>query len=127
MKGLCSKDCNRCTNKNICGGCSLCEASICSKICNRCNVLCANRLESIPYINFIGGTEINLKDNKDINLQSYNIPLIPNKLSSIPKYELMPLIAVHGGNMFSANGEKITKSYMEKGVCKALNLDSRTE
>lgn len=127
MNGLCSKSCSNCVQKSICGGCSLCEAAICNKVCSKCMVLCAKRPESIPYINSIGGTGIILKENKDIELNVYHIPIIPDRMIKLPKYEIMPIIALHGGNMFAKNGEKINKSYLEKGYCEALNIDKRTE
>ncbi|WP_051624306.1 DUF4417 domain-containing protein [Clostridium akagii] len=127
MNGLCNKRCSKCVEKGTCGGCSLCEASICNKGCSKCMVLCAKRPESIPYINSIGGTGIVLKNNREIKLSSYHIPVLPDRMINIPKYEMMPIIALHGGNMFAKNGEKINKSYLEKGYCKALNIDTRTE
>ena len=127
MSGLCSKCCSKCVEKSICGGCSLCEASICSKKCSNCMVLCAKRPESIPYINSIGGTGLVLKANKEIKLNSYHIPVLPDRMINTPKYEVMPIIALHAGNMFATNGEKINKSYLEKGYRKALNIDKRTE
>ena len=127
MHGLCRKNCSKCVEQAVCGGCSLCEASICSKGCNKCMVLCPKKPESIPYINSIGGTKIVLKDNKKIELTSYHIPVLPDKMITKPKYSLMPIIALHAGNMFSKNGEKINKSYLDKGFCEALNIHEKTE
>lgn len=127
MNSLCERQCIRCVlYEKYCGGCSLCEASICNKDCRSCHALCPTRPESIPFINSIGGPEVYLRKNKIIELPAH-IPILPDRLKSVPDYNNMPVIAVHGGNMLSRNGEKINKSYLEKGYAAALNIDSRTK
>lgn len=122
-KGLCKKDCSRCTLNGRCGGCSMCEASICRRDCKECFSLCPMRPQSIPHLNAIGGAQISLKENSDINIPSH-IPILPDRFREVPEYELMPIIGVHGGNMFSNDGRKIKKSY-QNGYVNALNIDGR--
>ncbi len=126
MEGLCGAKCSKCILNKQCGGCSCCEASLCKGNCKRCYALCAKRIESIPYLNSIGGIEIQLKQNNDIELPGH-IPILPDFIRQQPRYDIMPVIAIHGGNMLSRNGEKINPVYFDKGFAGALNVDSRTE
>lgn len=125
MSSLCGKDCYRCVLFESCRGCSLCEASICSRNCRSCFALCLNRPQAAAYLNTLGGPQINLQGNKDINLPIH-IPVLPDRMKYKPRYELLPVIAVHAGNAFSRNGEKINKSYTSRGIPGALNIDERT-
>lgn len=103
----------------------MCEASICSNSCGKCTVLCSSRPGAVPLITSIGGPEITLETNEKIDLTSH-IPILPDRFKTPPKYDIMPIIAVHGGNMLSRNGEKINNIYRDKGYAGALNIDKRS-
>ncbi|WP_027633411.1 DUF4417 domain-containing protein [Clostridium hydrogeniformans] len=122
MNSLCKRDCNKCTHIKRCGGCSLCEAAICNNVCFKCGILCPRRGASIIYLNKIYKYNDKLKDNKILKLP-YHIPIIPDKLSRILDKKISPLVGIHGGNIFSSNGEKIRRLYREKGFKEALNIE----
>lgn len=126
MEGLCGAKCSKCALSKQCGGCSCCEASLCGHECRQCYALCSKRVESIPYLHSIGGVDINLSENEDVELPGH-IPILPDSFRIRPRYDIMPLIGIHGGNMLSLNGEKINPIYIDKGFAGALNLDPRTE
>jgi hypothetical protein len=125
INSLCGKSCSSCVILESCSGCSLCEASICSHNCNSCYALCPERPQAAAHLNSLGGPQINLQENKYINLPVH-IPILPDRMKVKPRYELLPVIAVHAGNAFSRNGEKINKSYTSNGIPGALNLDDMT-
>lgn len=126
MSGLCGRDCEKCVMKERCGGCSFCEASLCIKDCKRCSALCPKRPTAISYLKSIGGAEINVVGNKKLDVKEH-IPILPDRFKFKPDFNLMPVIGIHGGNMFSRNGERIIPSYLEHGYAKALNIDDKTE
>lgn len=129
MKGLCKRDCSICPLKGTCGGCSLCEASLCSNNCSMCFSICPKRTYSFEYLKSIGGAKLNLISNeflKDLELPTH-IPILPDKLKDRLDHRLVQVAGIHGGNMFSSNGEKVRRSYLEKGYKKALNLDDKTK
>ena len=127
MNGLCGKrNCDICIYKNSCGGCSLCEFMLCNKRCKCCPNLCPSRPQVVSCINRIGGTELQLKGNGDIDITAH-IPILPDHLSASIDYSIMPIVGVHAGNMFSKNGEKISKIYVKNGFRKVLNIDDRCE
>lgn len=126
-KGLCGNSCNTCILESICGGCSLCEASICNENCNKCAATCFKRdpFHTKLYITSLG-PEMSLKKNKVIDLPVH-IPILPDKLHTIPDYDIMPLVAVHGEKLLSNNGEKVNHRYLDKGYTGALNLHPETK
>lgn len=127
MSGLCGNNCGRCVLKNkYCGGCSLCEAAVCNKECKSCYALCFNRPEAYSYLRSIGGPKFELRENLKFKIDAH-IPILPDRFQEKPKYEIMPTIAVHGGNMFARNGGQINPGYLEKGYAGALNIDERCE
>ncbi len=129
MTGLCKKDCSKCTLKDICGGCSLCEASLCSNNCSMCFSICPKRSGAFEYLDRIGGANLELLSNeflKDIELPGH-IPILPDKLKDKLDSTLVPVIGIHGGNMLSSNGEGARRSYKNKGYKRALNLDDSTK
>ncbi len=127
--GLCGNNCDQCNYKNICGGCSFCEASVCSKNCDTCIAICFNRPGASFYISTLGDLEIPLNDRKKmaITIPHHHIPILPDKFDSWPDYDIMPFIAVHGGKLLSRNGEKINPRYLNNGYTNALNIDPRTK
>ncbi|OPZ95095.1 MAG: hypothetical protein BWY74_00061 [Firmicutes bacterium ADurb.Bin419] len=126
--GLCGNNCNTCILKNVCGGCSFCEASICQRNCNRCSATCFIRdpFHTKLYFTSIGGPEIDLRKNRAIDLPAH-IPILPDKLQNTPDYEVIPFIAVHGEKLLANNGEKINHRYLDKGYSGALNLNPDTK
>ncbi|MEW9124928.1 MAG: DUF4417 domain-containing protein [Thermotaleaceae bacterium] len=121
----CTRDCKECFLYKDCGGCSLCERSLCQEKCHNCFSLCFHRPKAAAYIKSLGGIEINAAKNGEITLPKH-IPILPDRLRAQPALSEMPLVGVHGGNMFARNGEKINKSYLEKGFAGALNLHENT-
>lgn len=126
MEGLCGAKCNRCVLYKECGGCSCCEASMCKNNCRKCYSLCSKRAESVPYLQSIGGVQITLSENRSIELPGH-IPVLPDLMREPPKKSLIPVIGIHGGNMLSRNGEKITQRYLKNGFAGALNVDASTK
>lgn len=127
MSGLCGKDCSKCVlQKDYCDGCSLCEASLCDKNCKACYALCPERPEAFPYFLSIGGPEIEVRGNEKIELSAH-IPVLPDRFQEMPKYEIMPDVGIHAGNMFSRGGKKVNPGYLENGFAAALNIDERCE
>ena len=126
MPGLCTRNCGNCFLREDCGGCSLCERSLCRQNCKSCLALCFHRPQAAAYMRKIGGIEIHGVTNKELQLPRH-IPIVPDRFKTSLKFEDIPIIGVHGGNMFSRNGEKINRSYLEKGYAGALNLDERTK
>lgn len=126
LSSICEKRCDKCILKETCGGCSLCEASVCRKCCNECAALCPMRPEAVNYLNKMGGPTFNLQSNNDFAIP-YHIPIVPDRLSIIPKYEIMPMIGVHAGTLLARNGQQVNKRYLEKGLQGALNVDKRCE
>lgn len=125
MKGLCDMDCSLCDLKGKCGGCSLCEASLCSNNCSMCFSICPKRTGAFEYLKNIGGADLELMSNehlKGLNLPIH-IPILPDRLKDKLDFKLVPVVGIHGGSMFSSNGEGIRKSYLKRGYRKALNLD----
>lgn len=125
MNGICRRDCSRCTYQSSCGECSLCEASICNKQCNKCIALCFERRGAKEYFDSQGGPEFRINGNTKINLPVH-IPVVPDRMKTRPQLKSLPVVAIHGGNMFSRNGERINKSYLAHGYVTALNLDPNT-
>lgn len=126
MEGLCNRNCSQCIlYENYCSGCSLCEAALCQENCETCFSLCFKRPGAYVHFQDIGGAEIKIKKNQLISFSTH-IPILPDHFKIKPIYELMPVVAVHGGNMFSSNGERISPTYLNKGYKGALNLDKRT-
>lgn len=129
MKTLCKRKCINCLlYKKGCGGCSLCEASICSNRCNTCFSLCPKRPGAFQYLSEIGGLDLIL-NRSDIDLSNLplSIPILPDKLKTKINYELLPVASVHAGSLLSRNGEKISKTYLDKGYARALNIDEKTQ
>lgn len=127
MSSLCGRQCEKCKlNKKYCEGCSLCEAAICAKNCKTCYAMCFRRPLTAAYIDHIGGPAIELPSNQEITIPIH-IPILPDRFRNRPPLDLLPVIGVHGGNAFARNGERVNKSYLEKGYSGALNLDDRTE
>lgn len=126
MPGLCTRSCEKCNLHESCGGCSLCERTLCRQTCKCCFALCFHRPYAAAYMKKIGGVEIHAATNKTLQLPDH-IPIVPDRLKIQPKLEEMPVIGVHGGNMFARNGERINRSYLEKGYANALNLDHWTK
>lgn len=124
MNGLCKRKCSNCIFFKRCGGCSLCEASICSKNCLKCGTLCPRRGSSIRYLNEILKAPEELMTNKKAGIP-HHIPILPDRLSETLDPEMAKMIGVHGGNVFSKNGESVRKVYREKGFKKVLNIDER--
>ena len=122
MVGLCSFNCDKCNYKEYCGGCSLCEAAICKHYCSRCEALCPHRIAAIKYFDSLKGPYFSLLENHNIELPK-NIPVLPDKLNVKINKNIIPVIGVHAGNMFSRNGRKINNRYLEKGYAGALNVD----
>lgn len=126
MNGLCKRNCSTCVFSHQCSGCSLCEVAVCDLHCNKCSSICPKRPGAFLYLQANGGAEIKLQQNKNYDLPVH-IPILPDRMKSRPPFELLPVIAVHGGNMFSRNGERINASYGNHGFHKALNIDLRTK
>lgn len=126
MKSLCKRNCTICIFFERCGGCSLCEAAICDSKCGRCGTLCPRRGVTIKHLNEILECKDDIKSNKREALP-YHIPILPDKLMKPLDYTIAPVIAVHGANVFSQNGERIRKIYRDNGFRKALNVDIRSE
>lgn len=128
MTTLCKRKCKNCLlYKKKCGGCSLCEASICSNSCDTCFSLCPKRPGVFHYLSKIGGVDLQLNYSKiDFANLPLNIPILPDKLKTQISYELLPIAAVHAGSLLSRNGEKISKTYLDKGFARALNIDNKT-
>lgn len=126
MCGLCGRQCNKCVLHERCGGCSLCEAALCNKSCRQCYALCSNRPESVQYIKSIGGPGVEALRNEDIELPGH-MPVLPDRFREIPKSDIMTVVGIHAGSMFSRNGEKINPSYLDRGFAGALNIDPKTE
>lgn len=127
--GLCRRNCNKCTFIEVCGGCSFCEASLCNNDCSMCFSICPKRSGSFDYLNRIGGPQLELLSNEflsGIDLPVH-IPILPDRLYERLNFNLVPVVGIHGGNMLSSSGEKIRKSYKNKGYKKALNLDEGTK
>jgi hypothetical protein len=112
--------------KKYCSGCSLCEASICQDNCSTCFSLCFKRPGAYAHFKDIGGAEIKIEQNRLVRLPEH-IPILPDHFKRQPNYGLVPVVAVHGGNMFSSNGERISPNYLNKGYTGALNVDERTK
>lgn len=127
--GICKKDCSKCILKSKCGGCSLCEASLCNNNCSNCSSICPKRKGSFSYLSSLGGINFKLKSNS--SLTSFNFPthilIIPDKTNKQFSYKYLPIVGVHGGNMFSSNGESISKRYNNKGFHRVLNLNDKTK
>ncbi|MEW9123790.1 MAG: DUF4417 domain-containing protein [Thermotaleaceae bacterium] len=126
MKGLCGRRCSQCLLYEDCGGCSLCEASLCKGGCDICFSLCFKRPAAAAYLMSIGGAKLNLQQNRKLSFPVH-IPILPDRLKIKPQHNLMPVVGIHGGNMFARNGEKINNSYLQKGFTAALNIDEKTE
>lgn len=126
MKGLCDRRCSQCLVFKDCGGCSLCEVSLCEGRCHTCFSLCFKRPAATTYLISIGGAKLHLQQNKKLSFP-VQIPILPDRLKAKPRHDLMPVIGIHGGNMFARNGEKINNSYLHKGFAAALNIDKKTE
>lgn len=127
MSGLCGRDCRVCTLEDQCGGCSLCEVALCDVHCDRCFSLCPKRDYAFCYfqsLNNESSGDLRANDNYALPL---HIPILPDRMKMRPDYDLLPVIAVHGGNMFSRNGSRINPSYSQHGFQKALNVDPRTK
>lgn len=123
---LCERDCSRCIFIDRCGGCSLCEASVCGQRCGSCFALCMRRPAAAAYVKgTLGGPEIKLNSNTDIKPLPYHIPIIPDKLEK--RTISPPLVALHAQHVFSRNGERIDKVYLEKGYNGHLNLNEGTK
>lgn len=101
----------------------MCERSLCKKSCNNCFALCFERPGAALLL---GEYELEIKQNTSIDLPIH-IPIIPDALKQMPDYRLMPCIAVHAGNMFSRDGERIYPKYKNMGCQGALNVDPRTK
>lgn len=129
MKTLCKRKCINCLlYKKSCGGCSLCEASICNNRCNTCFSLCPKRPGAFQYLSEIGGLDLNLNRSYiDLSNLPLSIPILPDKLKTKINYELLPVASVHAGSLLSRNGEKISKTYIDKGYAGALNIDEKTQ
>lgn len=84
------------------------------------------RPAAAAYVNgTLGGPDIKLTPNADINPLPYHIPIIPDRLE---KTTINPsLIALNAQNVFSRNGEKIDNVYLERGYTKHLNLHEGTK
>lgn len=117
---LCGRDCNTCNLKLRCQGCSLCEAALCVGDCERCFSLCSKRGASFGYLRRIGGEKIQLSRNESRRLPA-NIPVLPDRLTE--RIHVGDIIGIHGGNMFSSNGENVARVYREKGLQGTLNLE----
>lgn len=126
MSSICENDCDKCEVNESCGGCSLCEASICLRNCKKCFALCKRRNNACIYIRYLGGVDFTLNKNVNIELTE-NIPIIPDKLKKEVPISIMPVIAIHGGNFFSINGDKISKRFLDKGIQRALNVNEKTK
>ncbi|EOD01458.1 hypothetical protein L21TH_0505 [Caldisalinibacter kiritimatiensis] len=127
MSGLCGRNCNSCIFKEyFCEGCSLCEVCMCDKNCRDCFALCPERPAGIAYLMSVGGPEIESKGNKKIHLPAH-IPILPDVFKEKPRGDIMPVIGLHAGSMFSRNGEKINPKYLNNGYVKALNIAEGTE
>lgn len=121
MESICERNCSKCTFIERCGGCSVCEASVCSKNCGRCFALCHRRPGAVTYFNkVLDGPAFELKPNLDEPI-SYHIPIIPDPL----KVQMCNLkyVGIHAQQAFARNGEKINKSYLEKGFAGVLNIN----
>lgn len=126
---LCKRKCTNCLlYKDGCGGCSLCEASICSNSCSTCSAMCPKRPGAFQYLYKIGGLDLELKQSESVDLSNYplNIPILPDKLKTKISYEFLPVAAVHAASLLSRDGERISRTYLNKGYTGALNLDEKT-
>lgn len=119
----CNRDCKLCRLHLHCQGCSICEMPLCKQDCEHCFALCPNKGASFAYLRAIGGGQVELAGNEKKNLP-VQIPVLPDRLTE--RMHVRDVIGVHGGNMLSQNGEKISKSYMDRGIQGALNLQKKT-
>ncbi|MTI67830.1 MAG: DUF4417 domain-containing protein [Firmicutes bacterium] len=128
MKGLCGVNCSKCLIRSYCGGCSMCEASLCNKKCESCFSLCPERKGLFFHLNSIGGLDLDPESNLSTHfILPIHIPIVPDKVKTKITKEKLPVVSIHAGKMFSRNGVKINKSYLNKGFQHALNLDKYTK
>lgn len=118
---LCGRDCNSCNLKLRCQGCSLCEAALCAGDCGRCFSLCPKRAAAFHYLRKIRGEQLKLEKNERRRLP-VNIPVLPDHFTE--RISVRDIIGIHGGNMFSSNGENVARVYRENGLQGTLNLEN---
>lgn len=126
MSGMCGRDCSKCTLHQTCGGCSLCERPYCEEQCYSCFALCPTRPGSFSLLNSIGGPELELLSNDEIELPCF-VPVLPDRLKEQLSYDHVRVVGLHAGEMFLDSGSSVAPSYLKNGYAAALNIDSKIE
>lgn len=125
MKSICGRICENCRLYLSCQGCSLCEMPFCRKDCGRCFSLCPNKSAAFAHLKSVGGGELRLSKNNRILLPEL-VPVLPDRMSDDFTFNF-DVIAIHGANFFTSNGENVARVYRQKGLQEALNLRNPVE